>query len=61
MQFLLSSPVKNQLAPVDLIFFIFPAELFDFSFNPQCKIGWSPGHLDRVDKLDKVDLKNNSR
>ena len=45
---LLSSPVENQLAPVNAFFLCFPAEIFDFSFNPQCKIGWPPGHLDRV-------------
>ena len=28
--------------------FNFPAELFEFNFNPRCKNRWLPGHLDRV-------------
>ena len=44
-----SSPVENQMCPVSLICFLyFPAEFFKFSFNLRCKIGWPPGHLDRV-------------
>ena len=29
-------------------FLCFPAEIFEFGFNPRCKIGWPPGHWDRV-------------
>ena len=54
--FLLSSPVKNQLAPVSLVFLYFPAEFFESSFNPRYKIGWPPGHLDRVYAAFKIFL-----
>ena len=40
--------MKNQLAPVNLFFLYFPAEIFEFSFNSRWKIGWPPGHLERV-------------
>ena len=35
-------------APVKFFFIYFPAEIFKFSFNSGYKIGWPPGHLDRV-------------
>ena len=37
-RFLLSSPVKNKLAPVSSIFLYFLAEFFGFSFNPGTKL-----------------------
>ena len=46
---MLSPPVEDQLAPVNLFILLYiPAEIFEFSVNPQCKIAWPPGHLDRV-------------
>ena len=48
---MLSSPVENQLALVKFTIFIFPAEIFQFSFNSRCKIEHPPGHLDRVFKI----------
>ena len=43
-----SSPVEKELNPCALFFSYFPAELFEFGFNPRYGIRWSPGHLDRV-------------
>ena len=41
---MVSSPVENQLIPVNVIFFKnFSTEIFEFSFNPWCKIEWPPG------------------
>ena len=40
--------MESQLILVNFIFLYFPAKFFEFSFNPWCKIGWLPGHLDRV-------------
>ena len=37
-------PCKKPTCPGEY----FPAEIFELSFNPWCKIGWPPGHLDRV-------------
>ena len=35
--------------PDEFIFFLYLlAEFFEFSFNPQCKIWWLSGYLDRV-------------
>ena len=31
-----------------LFFYFFPAQFFEFSFNPCCQIKWPLGHLDRV-------------
>ena len=45
---LLSSSVKNELTPVNLIFLYFPTVMFEFDFNPRLEIGWPQGHLDRV-------------
>ena len=45
---LLSSSVKNELTPVNLIFLYFPTVMFEFDFNPGLEIGWPQGHLDRV-------------
>ena len=39
-------------------FLYFPAEIFEFSFNSQCKIGCPPGHLDRVYDMKKKKLEN---
>ena len=33
---------------ISFTFLYFPTEIFEFSFNPRCKIGWPQGHLDRV-------------
>ena len=30
------------------LYIYFPAEISEFSFNPRGKIGWPPGHLDKV-------------
>ena len=36
-------------SPFGIIFYIyFPAEISEFSFNPRGKIGWPPGHWDKV-------------
>ena len=48
LHFLLSSLVENKMPPVSLIFFIFPTEIAEFSFNCRCTIGWPAGHLHRV-------------
>ena len=50
-QFMLSCPVENQLTSVNFIFLYFPAKIFEFTFNLQRKIGWSPGHLYKVYKI----------
>ena len=42
-------------------FLYFPAEIFGFSFNSWCKIGWPPGHLETVycnDDCNDVILKS---
>ena len=42
-------PGGESTNPYELIFlFYFSAILFEFDFNPRCKIGRSPGHLDRM-------------
>ena len=33
---------------ISFTFLYFPTEIFEFNFNPRCKIGWPQGHLDRV-------------
>ena len=43
-----SLPVKKSTGPVNLFFLYLSAEIFEFSFNPRCKIGCPLGHLDRV-------------
>ena len=45
---LFTSPVKNRLTLVNLIFSYFPIAIFEFDFNPRWEIGWPQGHLDRV-------------
>ena len=35
---LLSSPVENWLAPVNLILSYFPAEIVEYSFDPPCRV-----------------------
>ena len=45
---MLRSPLKTQLAPWIYFFLYFSAEIFEFSFNPRCKIGCPLGHLDSV-------------
>ena len=43
---LLSYPEENQLISVILFIFLYiPAEIFGFSFNPRCKIKWTPGEM----------------
>ena len=35
--------------PSEFNFFLyFPAEIFQFNFNPRCRFGWLPGYLDKV-------------
>ena len=43
-----SSPVKIDLAPVNLFFLYFPTEINGFNFNHRYKIRWPPRHLDRA-------------
>ena len=33
-------------------FNIYRAEIFEFVYNPRCKVGWLPGYLDRVFVLE---------
>ena len=38
-------PGRKSTGPSEFNFFyIFSTELFEFSFNPRCKIGWPTGH-----------------
>ena len=44
------TPYLDNFHAVQWISFVlyFPSDIFEFSFNPQCKIGWSTGHVDGV-------------
>ena len=42
------SPGGKSFSPGEFFFLYFPVEIFEFSFNSWCKIGCSPGHLNRV-------------
>ena len=42
-------PGEKSSDPRDCFLFLyFPTEIFKFSFDPQCKIGWPTGYLGRV-------------
>ena len=44
--------MENQLTPAKFFFLFFPAEIFEISFNPRCEIGWPPGYLYRVLRVE---------
>ena len=41
-------PDGKSTVPGECYFLYLPGDIFEFSFNPQCKIGWPPAHLDNM-------------
>ena len=54
---ILAQPPGGKSTDHSEFFLCFPTEIFEFSFDPWCKIGWSPGHLDRVFENGILDTK----